>query len=253
MYIKDEKISKLIEGKRIVLVGPSSHLFGKGMGDIIDDYDIVCRSNDFFPFNHERDFGSRTDIASVNFAFVSMVEYQYKYQLEPERTKNIKLVMCPVVKSLGPDPWMSWKNDHVSEVVNSFNNMNTFNIPFSWVGVENYRYLYNLIGVEANSGMMTLMILLQYDIREIFLTGFSFYHNGVSLEDCYYKNYILKDLYTKEKYPYGNFNPGISHNQGAQVKFLINNLLPLHKEKIKLDSYLNELYNINHTNVEYIW
>ena len=58
----DSKLHALVKGKRVALVGPSGHILGKGLGNMLDDYDVICRVKDVFPRGHDVDCGSRTDI-----------------------------------------------------------------------------------------------------------------------------------------------------------------------------------------------
>lgn len=64
---KDHHFTEFIKDKSVVIVGPNTNLKGKNLGEYIDSFDIVVRSNtvfDFLPLNEElaKDYGSRTDI-----------------------------------------------------------------------------------------------------------------------------------------------------------------------------------------------
>ena len=63
-YEKSQELEKLVTGKRIAVVGPSSHLTGLGGGELIESYDLVVRINQHFsvPQHQWIDYGVRTDI-----------------------------------------------------------------------------------------------------------------------------------------------------------------------------------------------
>ena len=57
-------MKNIIENKRIAYVCPSPHLKGKGLGKLIDSYDLVVRINQSYemPKSDWADYGSKTDI-----------------------------------------------------------------------------------------------------------------------------------------------------------------------------------------------
>ena len=62
-FKQNEDMLKLVKGKRITLVGPSPHLVGKNMGQLLNSYDTICRVNDYFPINAEK--SSRFSVGNV--------------------------------------------------------------------------------------------------------------------------------------------------------------------------------------------
>ena len=59
-------LNDLIKKKNIALVGPSSSLYGKKMGKLIDNYDIVIKINRFQDLELD-DYGKRMDILFYSF------------------------------------------------------------------------------------------------------------------------------------------------------------------------------------------
>jgi hypothetical protein len=64
----------LITNKKIIFVGPSQNIRGKGFGEKIDSYDTVIKSNgalDLTLYNEEyrKDYGKRLDILTINNQF----------------------------------------------------------------------------------------------------------------------------------------------------------------------------------------
>ena len=64
-----EKFKYYLKNKSIVIVGPSSSLFDQKNGNIIDNYDIVCRIKKSYPLNKKNYeyTGKRTDILITHF------------------------------------------------------------------------------------------------------------------------------------------------------------------------------------------
>jgi hypothetical protein len=237
-YKKDERLSKLIENKRIVLIGPAQYLVGKGLGKIINGYDIVCRVNYMSPCSFEVDFGNRTDIMFYNCSTGSIGQMKKHFDDYPKYSKKLKLAVCPCIKVLGPEKWTEWGPNFVSPTVANFNSINTYNIDFCPIGVGNYNHLFNMIKCqEPNSGILAILMILKHNPKELFLTGFTFYKNK---NDTYFKGYATR-------------SPGWAgvsgHPQDDQIKFFRNYIL---SQGIKVDSYLNKLLQLKHNNIQKI-
>lgn len=69
----ENKFFEFVKGKRVIFVGPAPIMRDKGLGDWIDSFDIVARSNGaIFLLDEEdyrKDYGSRCDILFVNRQF----------------------------------------------------------------------------------------------------------------------------------------------------------------------------------------
>lgn len=61
-----------IRNKNVCIVGPATSLVGTETGENIDKFDCIVRTNDaaFLDESTHRDYGSRTDIAYLNNAFI---------------------------------------------------------------------------------------------------------------------------------------------------------------------------------------
>ena len=56
---------KELENKKVIIVGPSSYLENRKMGNFIDSYDIVVRINNLHDTTNSQlvdDFGKQTDL-----------------------------------------------------------------------------------------------------------------------------------------------------------------------------------------------
>jgi len=245
-YKLNPKIEEILTDKRVALVGPSPYLIGSGMSKIIDSFDVVCRIRDILPKKDFRnDLGTRTDVIFYNCATISVPHYKKRLKEAESVLKDIKMMICPVAKGLGSDDWKSWPDDFIAPVVKNFANVNKYNIPFHWIGIPNYRILYNEVGVEPNTGTLAIKVLLKYKVKELFITGFSFYAEGSTVSKVYYPGYLLNGFEPNPK----TWSPHKGHNQDIQKKHFINNILPSTSTKVIVDSYLNNLLSLNHKEV----
>lgn len=236
---KNEHLNNLLDGKRIVIVGPSPHLVNKNMGSIIDEYDIVCRVNDIIPFSELRkDYGKRTDILFHNCSTDGMPGLVEKIEHDRSYWENLKLVVCPSIKARGPqNDYLSWQDDYISDVVKNFESVNYSNIPFYWIGVKDYKTLWSVIGIEPNCGMLSIMLMLGYPIKELLVMGFSFYTQGTKKCDVYCKGHFPDSVPTSDGM---NFAGGHAQERQKEVfKELYNN-----DRRIKIDFYMNDILDL---------
>ena len=240
----NSNLRNLIADKRVVVIGPSPHLKECGAGPLFDEYDIVCRINDVIPLYELRpDYGSRTDILFHNMSDQGMPGLREKIAYKDARQywENLKLVMCPSIKSIGSQSdYLQWPDNTVSAVVKNFESVNESGIPFYWLGVKDYKKLWSAIGTEPNCGMLAIMILLSYPIKELLVTGFSFFAQGAGQYDVYCEGH-WPDAVPKP----AAFGGG--HPQESQRRVFKD--LCVSTAQLKVDSFLNEVLAINHSNV----
>lgn len=242
-YYQDNDLLKVLKNKRVAIVGPSPHLIDLNMGQIIDSYDIVCRVNEIHPTGYENDYGNRTDIIFHNCGARFIETFGHKLNQNLNITKSLKYVICPCVKNTGADNnWIDWSDDYESGVVNNFKSINDYNVPFYWIGMKNYREIYNHYTVEPNAGQTSICILLEHDVRELFVTGFSFYSQGNKPCLSHRPGHTYEGL---EQEHIGDEG----HPQNPQIKAFRNKVLKEYGDKIMIDSYLNDILDLKHGNV----
>ena len=239
MITKNEYLNNLLDGKRIVIVGPSPHLVDQNIGSTIDDYDVVCRVNDIIPVSELRkDYGKRTDILFHNCGTNGIPGLIEKIEHNKTHWENLKLVVCPAIKALGPqNDYLSWSDDYISDVVKNFESVNYSNIPFYWIGVKDYKILWSVIGTEPNSGILSIMMLLKYPIKELFVTGFSFYAQGTKKYDVYCKGHWSDSVPISDD---KNFSGGHAQERQKEVfkEFYKND------RRIRIDDYMNDILEL---------
>jgi len=238
LEIKKEVVD-LLGGKRVAFVGPSPHLIGEGLGHKIDDYDIVCRVNDIIDPKFEADYGTRNDIVFHSCPTLWIDSFALQMERDEKITRSIKFVICPALKAI---------HDGSGSVVENFNKINKYDIPFWWIGTDNYYEIRRKVGVEPNSGIMAILILLSCPIKELLITGFSFYSqysDKGKYTDCYYnqQNYKPVKMFSETS------SPLIGHQQNPQMVFFKNNLIAEYGDKLIIDSFLNEKLSLKHAKI----
>jgi len=236
---------KLVQGKRVAIVGPAPYLLNTSAGRQINKYDVVCRINDIIPSVDLHDYyGNRTDIMFHNCGTAFMPGLARKIEASPTAFKDLKMVVCGATKAKHTDTeYLQWPDGYVSDVVENFERLNNHQIPFYWIGVKDYRTLYNRVGVEITSGIAAIMILLHYPIKELFITGFTFFLGGTSQEDLYYPGHW------DETEASGKTNFGINSGHGRranerQIQYF-QQMVQTHADVLGVDSYINNLLQLN--------
>ena len=235
----NQDLLNLIKNKKVAIVGPSPHLVDQNIGSTIDDYDVVCRVNDIIPISELRkDYGKRTDILFHNCSTDGMPGLIEKIEHNKTHWENLKMVVCPSIKALGPqNDYLSWSDDYISDVVKNFESVNCSDIPFYWIGVKDYKTLWSVIGTEPNCGILSIMLMLRYPIKELLVAGFSFYTQGTKKYDVYCKGHWPDSVPTSDG---TNFAGGHAQERQKEVfKELYKN-----DKRIKIDSYMNDILDL---------
>ena len=243
----NKDLYNLVEGKRVAVIGPAPYLLEKGMGALIDDYDIVVRPNEIIPPRDIRcDYGDRTDILFCNFGTIWMPGIKRKIALDDheEYFKKLKLVVACGIKTVHADTdYLSWPDERVSDLVKNFNEINSYGLPFYWIGVKDYKILHSKVGVEYNTGIGAIMMLLQYPVRELYVTGFSFYKGGNSYDELYYPGHT--DEHDQQGRPCG-FNAGHGARANQRQLDYFKHMAQTNSDVLRVDSYIDHLLQLNH-------
>ncbi len=228
-YTKNIALESLLENKTVAYVCPSPHLEGKGLGAYIDSHDIVVRAGSLKHSSQHVDYGSRTDMVvhSFNSFEIPVAEKNLDF------LRNTKFVICAMVSA-----------DFVNEHNRFFNFLRRAGV---WVEKPEDSYLYKVflqVGTICNVGLSGLVVLLNYNIKSVFVTGMSFYNMGKYgrvYEDDYYKM-VTREAKIYQSNSDGETSPGQAradlHNQQAQIDYF-RELIKL-DERISVDDYLKE-------------
>jgi len=231
-YNFDDKLNKLVKGKRIAYVCPSPHLKGKGLGKTIDSYDIVVRINQAYemPESDWEDYGRRTDIV------MNCLNHYKRNAIsrDTDFAKSLKYIVNPMV--------LMWEKQLVYDFMDE--------LGVEWHNVcDGYLFkCFNEIGTTANTGLMGIITLLNYDVKELFITGMTFFNMNTFGK-------VYNDTYHDAASAVGNFSatenkePSINqlrmdiHHQQPQIDYF-RRMVDKHYGVLTLDDYLmNEFIN----------
>lgn len=156
--------NEYIKGKRIAVVGPAGYLSDFNNKDLIENHDIVMRFNAALPIHDNMilNIGVRTDILcnGLDNNPISCGKYNSKLW----NKLGVQWVFCPY-----------WPNlDYQRKCVKNWTQHNNGLIPTHFTDEESFRRVDNSMNTRPNSGLLAVMYLLHHDIKEMFLTGFSF-------------------------------------------------------------------------------
>ena len=235
-YQRDEKFNDLVKDKTIAFVGPAPNIQGLETGKFIDSHDLVFRLGDspvgfMGKTGKEIDYGEKTDV----------LVHSFNDHDRPELNKDIdwlrslKYFLQPMVRSAETPRQEEWFKEIGVPV---------HNVPDHHIKSDNHwnkgkpGYLHDHLNSLPNTGFIGLLTMLNYDIKYIYITGFTFYNMGEwdSGGKCYFDEW-----YESDKYQQHGLNESTLHNPKSDVNHFKNILsLEKHRNKIRLDSYLNK-------------
>lgn len=160
-FLVQDKLKKIVENKSVALIGPANYLKNIEQGDKIEEYDIIIRFNDgIIPDKSmARNIGRRTDVWIYNFKDVSI--------LNNLPDKMPKLIFCPYPK----------------EVIDGYQiNSQMPNCQIEFIEQHFYGQLQTVLNFEPNSALLSILVLLRQNIKNLYVSGLSFLYDG------YYNN-----------------------------------------------------------------
>jgi len=229
-YYEKEKVKKkyssFLKNKRIVIVGPSSLLIGNNQGEFIDSFDVVIRQSRSYivPDSLIKDMGSRTDII-----FSSLHDVYDKGHLGTGK-------YFPFSKLSKTLKWFAMSAPNVGLRIKRFKReINKTDIPVYVVDHKWRTQMHNILNRSPSNGIISLCDTIRYDVKEIYVTGFTFYKVTDSNGWHYYKDY--KPDPTKNK------GKGKGHNFEKEFLYFKDQVIK-NREKVKCDDILEQLLDL---------
>ena len=231
--MNNELFSSLVTNKKIAIIGPAPHLEGRNLGNFIDSYDVVCRINELHvPQKYEKSYGSKTNVVFHNLNSTDGVrDFKRDLKLYPKQSESLDMIICP----------QKSHDDAGVNIINLFQEYNLYNTPLLHVGDNFVHAACTIAGAKVNTGIISILYLLQFQIKELFVSVFSFYNEGIMSTDSYREDISLQGGLA---YKCGE----ASHPQAPQ-KELFKKLLSEYPTIIKIDSYLKNILGVEHQNV----
>jgi hypothetical protein len=209
-------VDDLYNGKTIVLVGSSHTLTGRGLGSYIDSFDTVIRMNKSVPVHIDLadDIGTRVDVLYHGLDRVTDPTQKNFVKIEEWIESGVKGIVASCMT-----------NQYTKPYIEHFNELNDGRLPFRTIH-DLIRSTGKEIKTKPNTGLICLKDVLQYDIKEIFLTGICFY------KTFYYDGYAE----VHRSYNQINFHHKLQNHKEYMAK--------LYKEdkRIKIDDVLETIF-----------
>lgn len=227
---------KELENKKVIIVGPSSYLENRKMGNFIDSYDIVVRINNLHDTTNSQlvdDFGKQTDLIY--------------YDGSTTNTRLQSYIDCNPLEIICTYPETEWFFKS-----RCANNVNTFHSHLNGRVIDEELYtdlkydLDNNMKTRPNSGLIAIVDLLTFPIAELYITGIDFYRNSYS---TYHPDYGKTELESiKEIFKKGD--AGDVHDINKQFMYFKN--LFHNESRLKTDDImLNYITNKKYENVSF--
>ena len=148
-----------------------------------------------------------------------------------EFAQSLKQVVCPMV---------TLEETSIINNLLTTNNIKGYNVPDSYLFK-----CFHEIGTTANTGLMGIITLLNYDIKELFITGLNFYNMntfGKIYNDKYHDEATKAGNFrsTPNKEPSKNDLKTNIHSVIPQIKYFYK-ILKHHSNTIQVDNYLQNV------------
>jgi len=206
----DKEYYKYIQGKRVILVGPSSYLRGKNRGEFIDSFDIIVRLNKSFPVNPS-DYNDLGKLTHIRYHNACMRENEGG----PLHLDNPQSLQLKYISSIFPKHLDYFDRDIKlieSNLVNSNVNLHCF------ADIEQYLTFHSIMETRPNVGTAAILDLINYDPKQLHISGLSFF------KENYIDSYEGRRPEIPSEYQNNKVN---NHAQGPQrdiIKLLSDNL-----------------------------
>lgn len=163
----DTQYNEFLKDKKVILIGPSPSLDGSGKGNYIDKFDVVVRLNKSFPIEvGSSDIGSKTDI------------HYHCLHTHPACGGEIFYKELKEQNVILSAPYPKWVHPFYNDVSSFEKENNKWNIPFHMINTEYYLEIGKMLGTRPNSGTLAILDLLCYDVKELHITGFTWFRDG---------------------------------------------------------------------------
>jgi len=207
-YNKNDEYNNFLKDKKIIIIGPSSHLFEKEQQKFIESFDIVVRVNKSFPVkqNQYKYIGNKTNILyhCLNMSEDNCGKLNYK-ELEKENV----WISTPYPKNMIP-----FHNDYIRFE----NEIKNHNINTNYIDIDFYNNFMKLLGTRPNTGIAAIADLMCYDIKSLYVCGFTFFETG--FYDGYRNVDGMKKVDNGTKWTKYDKNFNNNHIQSLQKEFV---------------------------------
>ncbi len=187
---QNQNYLNFLKDKKVIIVGPAESLLERGDGQFIDSFDVVVRVNRGIEptLKNSKKLGSRTDIL-------------YNCMLEKEDNGGIidlNLLKYKKVKFVSYHSQVSYegkaepiKPHHLDN--NKLLAMNSF-LKTHMIDHNFYNSISFKVNCRPNTGYIAIFDLLFHDVKQLYITGYTFYMDGFMKG---YKDHLNNEFITK--------------------------------------------------------
>lgn len=202
-----DNFRQMIEGKKVLLLGPATYLYDGNYKEDLNDYDVVIKMNRMVETDICKEFiNDRCDIL-YHCLDISPQYGNYKYDLKKIKNASVDLIRIPY------PPVSHWYKKTISFFLNENKNL----LPYSIVENDLYFFIYNGCNrTSPNTGVIAIFDILDKKPNSLTIKGITFFKNG------YNKNY--RDKINTEK-EVEDLNKKVNnHNTNNQRIFVANEI-----------------------------
>jgi hypothetical protein len=218
-----ESYKDYMKGKRVALVVSGASLYKRGLGDLIESYDIVARLNRALPVDPDKinDIGKRTDVLYNTLDGFSDAGGRIDGHFW--KKCGVKYVCSTYPKS----EYFTYpeKSVHLNSI-----------LPTRWLKDEVYYPIRDYIKFRPNSGTTALMDILSHDIKKVRLFGLDFFRT------LYDPRYLQSGGSKEEFERHLATNKRDRHDPDSQYKFFKDEVYP-NDSRIEIDEYFKKILN----------
>lgn len=197
--VQARRYSEFLAGKRVIVVGPAGYLLGKGLGQWIDDHDLVVRLNwgAPVPANQKDDLGSRTDILYKRLLKLGHIDF---IDLQEWYSEKMQWVIAV-------DRGQQNNSQRYFETMMSSSSINYT------IERTTRNELHRDLNTSPFVGIVAISHLLRHQVASIDVVGMDFYSSGYS------PGYGGREY--REHHNRKEGTPSPRHNIRQQMKWLI--------------------------------
>ena len=168
----DAKYHDYLKGKRVTIVGPAAYLTKLATGAFIDSFDVIVRINRGMELidTYSQSIGCRTDI--LYNCLIKSPDNGGDLNINSYHARGVKWVSTIP----GSDINGFCKSNKLHKMVSrlkTFELKRSFN--FHVMDYRDYSLVNKHVNSRANTGFAAIFDLLNHDVSELYITGFSFY------------------------------------------------------------------------------
>jgi len=216
----DKRYNEFLKNKSVVIVGPAAYLEDSERGGFFDSFDVVIRLNRSYPVINKKCYGSRCDVRYHNMSL--NLSQGGPLMIEQMIEDNVKFVCSPFPKHL------SYFHHDIKKCELYLKNSN---INFHcWADLEQFLTLHMLLQTRPNIGTCAILDLLNYDIKQLHISGITFFNDG------YTSSYKDRD---DDLVPMYQSNNVANHAQKPQKELIA--LLARNDNRITLDKEVQDV------------